>query len=332
MHIVIPILAAAFLCGLGVPKAAALDTGVAGTPESVAQTRNYDRIFSLLAAAGATVFFPTFQTVEAPAPKSLGFEADFVPPCEPGDPAFVAARRHGIKLIVPASLLYPATGALPPLNEDPLAELIECAGRDAIFGLLSFDEPADSNNASEAAVAEVYARAKLIDPTLPVLMVHAPIVMDKPQFATQALRATYLERVKAYSQHADIVGFDVYPVTPEMAKIASPSSAGEIVVHDAGIRDYMAWLRSEIPDRKHMMVLQGFGYVDQYDDVLVAQAPAELRALARQPDAIETMEMAKISAEGGASLILWWGTSLQRNEDSQVWRDILATIKTLAPK
>jgi hypothetical protein len=314
MHIVIPILAAAFLCGLGVPKAAALDTGVAGTPESVAQTRNYDRIFSLLAAAGATVFFPTFQTVEAPAPKSLGFEADFVPPCEPGDPAFVAARRHGIKLIVPASLLYPATGALPPLNEDPLAELIECAGRDAIFGLLSFDEPADSNNASEAAVAEVYARAKLIDPTLPVLMVHAPIVMDKPQFATH------------------IVGFDVYPVTPEMAKIASPSSAGEIVVHDAGIRDYMAWLRSEIPDRKHMMVLQGFGYVDQYDDVLVAQAPAELRALARQPDAIETMEMAKISAEGGASLILWWGTSLQRNEDSQVWRDILATIKTLAPK
>ena len=330
MRTVLPQLIAALFFGLCVPEATALDIGVAGIPQSLAQTRDYDSIFSRLAESGATVFFPTFQTVEAPVPETLGFEADFVPPCNEDDPAFAAARRHGVKLIVSANLLYP-TGALPPLNDDPLAKLIDCAGRDAIFGLLSFDEPADNNNASELAVAEVYARAKQVDPTLPVLMVHAPIVMDKPQFASQALRDDYLARVKAYSRHADYAGFDVYPVTPPMAKIASPSSGGEIVEHDAGIRGYMEWLRREIPDRKHMMVLQGFGYADQYEDVLVAQAPAELRALARQPTAAETMDMAKISVESGASLILWWGTSLQEDETSQVWRDILVTIAALAP-
>src|SRR3712207_2444919 len=149
--------------------------GAAGVPKSLGQSRDYDRIFSELRAAGFKLFFPTFQYLEQPAAKSLGFEIDFLPPCSADAPAFAALRRHNIQLVVPGEMLYPTESPFPPFASDPLRALIACAGRNNILGVASYDEPAHQGT-PESVLQRLHQRVKQVDPTLPVLMVHAAMV------------------------------------------------------------------------------------------------------------------------------------------------------------
>ena len=310
--------------------AQATDLGVAGVPVALGKSGDYDGILAALRDAGVTVYFPTSQYVEQPDAKSLGIESDFLPPCSSSATAFEALRRHGMRLLIAGELLYARGSGLPALQNDPLKQVIACAGRANVYGILSYDEPV-STGASLDDVSALFNRVKEVDSSLPVIMVHAPIILDKPEFATAEGRQAYMREVKSYSRFADVVGFDVYPVVKDIAMTGTPSSEGEIVGHATAIRDYMAWLRSSIPGRSYMMVLQGFSYADQFEPEYLSKiAPAEMLAAVRAPTLEETQEMAQLSIDGGAQLLIWWGVSFQKNETSQIWRDILTTTRAIS--
>lgn len=303
--------------------------GVGGVPRPIAQTRDYDKIFGQLSAAGATVFFPTFQYREAPAPATLGFEVDFLAPCNGASAAFTALKKNKLRLLLVGDLIYPRAGAFPAMASDPLKALIACAGREQIYGVLTYDEPVH-NGIDDGALKAVYERIKQIDATLPVLMVHAPIVLDREPHLTASGRAGYLDNVVRASRYADIVGFDIYPIPPSIAKIGSPASEGRIVGHAEAIRDYSDWLKQRVPDKKHWVVLQGFSYADQFSPMMVAfmRRVMDLTAV-RHPTAAELREMAEIAIAGDAVIVMWWGPSLLTDSGLPMWQSLLDTIRGL---
>lgn len=302
--------------------------GVAGVPQSLGRARDYDATFALLRANGITAFFPTFQTVEQPAAASLGFETDFLPPCTPESPAFSALRRQGVGLVVAADAIYPRGAALPAAERDPLRALIACAGREHIHAVLSYDEPVHQG-ASEAEVERVYRRVKEVAADLPVLMVHAPMILDQPRYATAAGRNAYLAACARYSRHADVVGFDVYPIPRDIAKVTAPDGNGAAADHAAAIRSYTAWLRRAVPGKPLMMVLQGFSYVDQFEPAFLARiAGPSVIAAVSPPSPEETAEMVRLAVAGGAGTVFWWGPSLLRDAGSAPWPAILDAART----
>lgn len=308
----------------------AAEFGVAGVPVALGKLRDYNSIFATLKASGVSIYFPTSQYEEQPAAKALGTEPDFLTPCSASSPAFDALRRHKMRLLIAGELLYGRGQGMPSLDADPLRQIIECAGRSQVYGILSYDEPV-SSGASIKDVARLFDRIKEIDPTLPVLMVHAPVVLDKPEFASLPAQAAYLDKVKSYSFYADFVGFDVYPIVKEIAQIGSPASGGAMVGYVDAVKDHLKWLRDELPDHGFMMVLQGFSYADQYEpNFLRTIAPQEMLDAVRPPNLDETMEMAQLSISGGAELVIWWGLSFQKDGQSPIWRDVLSAVRTLS--
>lgn len=323
-------LLAALLAALASGGAAEAQTvfGVAGVPQSLGRARDYDATFALLRANGITAFFPTFQTVEQPAAASLGFEIDFLPPCTTESPAFSALRRHGIGLVVAADTIYPRGAPLPAADRDPLRALIACAGRERIHAVLSYDEPVHQG-ASEAEVERVYRRVKEVAADLPVLMVHAPMILDQPRYATAAGRKAYLGACARYSRHADVVGFDVYPIPRDIAKVTAPDGDGAAADHTEAIRGYTAWLRRAMPGKPLMMVLQGFSYVDQFEPAFLARiAGPGLIATVSPPSPGEIAEMVRLAVAGGAGTVFWWGPSLLRDAGSGPWPAILDASRT----
>lgn len=308
----------------------ALTFGAAGVPMGLGATRDYDRIFQQLSDNGITLFYPVFQYVEAPEAQSLGFEVDFVPPCTANGAAFAAMRRHGIKLIAPGNLLYSPDAPLPPIAQDPLAALIACAGRDSVFGVLSFDEPV-LNGVSTKSTKALYARVKAMAPDMPVLMVHAPLVIENGREDSRSARNAYLSRVAEHSAFADIVGFSTYPIPPMVAKMGSPSQGDNVVDHITAARDYVAWLRDAVPGKRIMAVLQNFSYADQYaPDLLAEVASPELIALVNAPTRRELTEMAQTSETAGAEIVIWYGAGFTKPANAQSWLDTLAVSARLA--
>jgi hypothetical protein len=304
--------------------------GAAGVPMELGQTRDYDRIFAQLADNGIELFYPVFQYVEAPSAETLGFEVDFIPPCTADSPAFAALRRHGVKLIAPGNLLYPTEGRFPALADDPLAALIACAGREAIFGVLSFDEPVH-NGLPRSRTQALYDRVKEVAPDMPVLMVHAPLVIEDGRQDTQAARDDYLSKVAEQSRASDIVGFSTYPVPPMVAKMGSPFQGDAVVDHITAATEYVAWLRAAVPDKQIMSVIQNFNYADQYTPDLLAQvASPELIALVNAPTARELDEMAQASIGAGAEVIIWYGAGFTKPADAQSWTDTLSVSARLS--
>lgn len=298
--------------------------GVAGVPVDLGRSRDYGEIFALLAANGIDLFFPTFLHQQLPVARSLGFERDFTPPCRPGDPAFAALRESGVGLIVPASLLYAPDRPLPPVSRDPLAALIDCAGKGVVRGLLSYDEPVHSGVPEEAAAA-LHARVRQVAPDLPVMMVHAPMTTD----TSPAHHARYIEGVRRMSRHADIVGFDIYPVPGRIAKIVRPRSGTEVLEGAEAVAAYAALIRELAPGRRHLAVLQNFAYADQYAAPLRESFPAELVAAARGPTAAEMEAMARAARAGGAEIIVWFGGAYTPSTAAPHWRATLEVTRRL---
>ncbi len=289
---------------------AAQEFVAAGVPRALAQGRDYRAIFTHLKDKGFSVFFPTFQYVESPQAAGFGFESDFLPPCSADDPAFVALRETGIGLIVPAPLLYPDPAHLPPLERDPLRALITCAGT-GLRGVSSFDEPV-SNGISLEQVRAVYARVKRIDPALDVLMVHAPLPDNRHDAIAQPLRQAYFESVRQFSMAADIVGFDIYPYPEGLTGLASPFQPDGPVAADTLVADYARWLAQALPDKRHLMVLQGFAYADMFKELGPDWAVA--------PSALQIDRM--VAGSGDATLIIWWGQAALGDIDQMPWAAI----------
>lgn len=309
------------------PHAQEMRFGAAGVPRAMAESRNYPQMFSALSAAGARVFLPTFQYVEQPAPRSLGFETDFYPPCASDRPAFTALRASGVQMIASAELLYPDPLRLPPLASDPLKALIACAGPGTLFGVANYDEPV-LNGVPIEAVAAVAQRVRSIAPGLPVIMVHAPILADNPQLSSGAARAAYLRDVVRYSDHADIVGFDIYPIPDTVMQVATPFSDGAAARFPDSFSDYMAWMKNELPGKRKLLVLQGFKLPDLYEPQFAREAapPDVLRQL-RAPNRNEFDTMVEAAADAGVELVLWWGASALTDQDSPPWPDIMSLIR-----
>ena len=320
-----PLMALSLLMATFATTAPAQQLGVAGSPVSSIQDRNYSRLFQNLVSNGIKLYFPTFQYVEVPRAKSLGFESDFAVPCSPNDPAFRAVRESGIKLILPGELVYPRANRIGRGSRanDPLVQLINCAGRNNIAGISNYDEAADQGR-SINDVAKFYAHVKSIDPSLPVLMVHGPIITDKPQYRSVAQIQKYLNYVQAYSAHADIVGFDVYPVPAFLAKVATPMSKGREVAVNQAVVDYMRWLKQAVPGKPKLMVLQGFAYTNLYDKKYrEANVPASLLATIKPPSRNETELMLKQARDQGVQMVIWWGVASLPNTQTEPWPSIL---------
>lgn len=309
-------------CAPGPAAAEAPLVGAAGVSYELGATRDYDRIFATLSSHGIELFYPVFTYVEVPRPASLGFEVDFIPPCDRDNAAFAAMRAHGVRLIVPAGLLYDRRLPLPPLDADPLRTLIDCAGEAAIYGVLSYDEPAHNGIAPEATEA-LYDRIKTIAPDLPVLMVHAPIRIDRGAPAEDPARLAYLASVAEHSRHADIVGFDTYPVPPSISRVGGPGAGNRILDADTVVAAYLEFIKRAAPGKRYLAVIQNFSQADQYSPELLAQVPPELRAQARPPSEAEMETMMRDAVENGASVVIWFGAGFTKTTDAPEWRGTL---------
>lgn len=307
--------------------ASAVEYGFAGVPVSLGKTADYDTIFGALADSGADFFFPTFLFQQAPQPRSLGREKDFAPPCKPTDRAFEALRRSGLGLIVPASLLYDPRRPLPPVGRDPLRALMACAGPGTVRGVFSYDEPVHAG-VSEDAARLLYARVKEVAPDLPVMMVHAPMTTDTSAEAHQR----YMAAVRSISRHADVVGFDVYPVPGVIAKIVRPGSGTTVLEGQEAVRAYGRLIRQLAPDKRHLAVLQNFAYVDQFDPGVLGRFPRRLVEAARGPTLGELRGMARAAEEEGAEIIFWFGGAYTPDAGAAHWKRSLEVTRERADR
>ncbi len=295
---------------------------MAGVPKPLAESEDFENIFQTLAEAGMTVFFPTFQFQEVPEAKSLGFETYFLPPCQPLNSALTAMLQEDVSLLVPGELLYPQLPApFPSQEEDPLKILLDCLGKKGIYGVYSYDEPV-LQGVSLESVRRLYEHVKSLDPTLPVLMIHAPMLADNELLQTPEQKAAYLNNVKLYSQYADVVGFDVYPIPQPIAKVATPYSS---VPEDYRLQlaDYLEWLDAELPNKHHALVLQAFSYTYQFaNNYLEEHYPPETLAEIRPPNRTELGEMVEV-VQGHKAQVIWWGQSFIEEDEMTLWHDIL---------
>jgi hypothetical protein len=304
----------------------------AGVPKPLGESENFALMFRTLSEAGISVFFPTFQYKELPKAKSLGLETQFLPPCQKPNPALTAMTQENIRLLVPGELLYPQLPTpFPSLAEDPLQALSSCLGQENIFALYSYDEPIGQGVSLES-VKRFYERAKAVNPQLPVMMIHKPILADDVTLQTPEQKAAYLDDVKRYSQYADIVGFDVYPIPNHVAQVISPYSSDPSTDYRIILEDYLKWLKRELPDKQLALVLQGFSYTNQYEDTFLQENfPPDFLATIRAPSREEMGEMVKVALEYNA-YIIWWGQSFLEEADLQVWEDILSVTREIAKR
>lgn len=291
-----------------------VDIGTSGIPIELAQSRDYDAIFSELAAAGMTVFSPCSTYQEYPQQRGLGYEADFFPP--PYGSAtteiYDLARQYGIKIAFSAEYMFPLDKGGVDGGNSPLQAIIDAGGRDIIHSVLGYDEAA-WNGIDPAASRAVYEHVKAVDPSIEVVQVHAPVTENDPSL--------YLDQVLQHAAWADVVGFNVYPIREGITGSRTPLRPDEIVEPGAALRDYVSWLEAELGDKGHVMVLQGFEQNDLYsDDMLAAMSLGQL-ALSRPPTLLEMREM--MIAVQDVDLVYWWGAGLRHAGDDPVWKTIL---------
>lgn len=188
------------------------------------------------------------------------------------------------------------------------------------------DEPAlspPSTTDPYEGVRRLYERVKAVAPAIPVMMVHAPIPAYVEEAGTvrpitQAEVDAELEEIEAFSQYADTIGFDIYPVASEPVLLTTPYQGGAVAEYRTLLPDYLRWLRSISEDRPYFLVLQGFSYHRQW-------APGQSPVETRFPTVDELQTMACQTLEGGASSLGWWGPSFLLVEDALFWDDLLET-------
>jgi hypothetical protein len=297
----------------------------AGVPQTPDAKQEAASVMQSLFANKVSIFYPTFQYQEQPEILTLGYEADYLLPCEAPSPTQQAMIDAGVKLLIPGELFYNAS-ALPTLDTDPIAQLIRCLGRENIAGVTNYDE-AVHVGVDIVHVRALYDRIKEIDPTLPVFMIHAFLLSDAEPGMSEKKRQHYLQSVIAYSEYADVVGFDVYATPPELAKVTSPYANGAIVDTVPGVEDYLIWLLASIPNKQHLMVYQGFGFADQYRADVRETFPPEIQELgATRLTATEVSQLYDLSVKYNLAYVAWWGQAMAK-EAHLTWQAILQESK-----
>ncbi len=303
---------------------------VAGVPKDFAETKDYDAIFRELKRAGVDGFFPLFLYEEVPVPKTTGNELDFLLPCHSGTPAFTVMRAHNVKYLVPGEILY-ASDNFPPLLEDPLKRLIDCAGRDTILGVTSYDEPFFRGITPEQT-EKLYRRVKEVDPTIPVFLVHAPlpavIIEDNTSRPITTNEASfYFSEIRRYTKYADILGFDVYPIPQRIAQTVTPYRLKETPDYRIAIADYLRWLKENSDGKPYFIALQAFSYRNLGPSWLNTSTDD-----APWPTKEELREMIQVVTIEQASYIIWFGPSyLKTAQDKLFWQQFLEALRNPVP-
>ncbi len=323
-----------------------MQVGTAGVPYDLATQMDFDAIFAQMKAAGQSLIMPYSIYEQIPEVKATGLEAAFFPPPwgTAGPEFYDAMDRHGIKMIVPASLLYPdgkipsaqtatnpiiesliALGrpdlvarfypdAVAPPQPDPLVDLLEAVGgRDVIAGFYTYDEPVLHEVPNEWLKA-FYGHVKSLAPELPVMQVHAPIEAGWDANA-------YLAQVHLAAKWADQVGFAVYGSDLPGAGHQTPYSNGAVVDRVTAVGDYMRWMEQAMPDKLTLGVLQGFGLKHVYSDEALAQLDPAMVEAADAPSIFVMSEMAR--ALGNADTVIWFGPSYLDGSSGATWQNVL---------
>ena len=321
-----------------------IEVVAAGVPKYLGETRNYPRIFRELRDGGFTAYMPFSQFQELPEVKSLSNDIDFFLPCDSDAPQWRAMRQYGIRLVVPGHLIYHEYFVDLAGDRDPLAELVSCVGRENILGVTNYDEPSGpiwDGSLTLDDVRSLYGKIKSVDPTLPVLMVHAPFFASVPVeglaelYPTEKERSKYFGLVEQTSTFADIVGFDVYPIPLGIGGgITSPSLQGESIKNHTDVfRDYLEWIRREVPNKTYLVTLQGFDFRMQYEPayLMSAMKAEDIRDL-RAPTREELQDMADGSLQSGARVIVWWGQTHITAKDAWLWENIRAVTAAITAR
>lgn len=284
----------------------------AGVPKEQGKKADFDTIFCELEKAGIDVFMPFSVYQEVPEAQSLAYDAYFYPNHAKNKSAIDALRKHKIKILIPAEILYPA-GVIPPIEKDPLKEYLNWAGPDSVFGVYSFDEPVQNNRV--AACKALYERVKSIDSKIRVVMIHAPVseyIVKTNEFSD------YFKNVKSVSQYSDMVGFDIYAIPKDLMKVHGPYTGPNIILdYESALQEHLRWLKENLPNKEHLMILQAFSLRDQGHNFLLAKLYGD-----RRPTKVEIQRMIQIAADANSS-VGWWGQSLIKEKDSVFWKTIL---------
>lgn len=284
----------------------------AGVPKELGEKANFDTIFGELAKSGIDVFMPFSQYQELPEARSLAYESFFYPAHARDKSAIDALKRHKIKILVPAEILYPG-GVIPPIEKDPLKVYLNWIGADSVFGIYSFDEPVQNNRV--AACKALYERVKAIDPKIRVVMIHAPVseyIVKSNEFSD------YFKNVKSVSTYSDMVGFDIYAIPKDLMKVRGPyTGLNTILDYERAIKQHLRWLSENLPDKEHLMILQAYCLRDQGHNFLLAKFYGD-----RRPTKLEIQRMIQITVEADSS-VGWWGQSLIKEKKSEFWKTIL---------
>jgi hypothetical protein len=293
-----------------------MQVGTVGMPLDLAASRDFEALFAQMRAAGQTLFMPMSLYEAHPVPQGTDLDAAFFPPPygTADSSLYEAMRAYGIKMVVPASLIYPLGQALPGPQNDPLVALIEAAGIDLVAAVYSYDEPI-LNGVPESALKAVYQHVKAISPDLPVIQVNAP-----PEHVQHI--APYLSAMMSGARWADQIGFSIYDSGLEGAGFVTPYSAGATVDAATALADYMRWLEFVMPEKSKIGILQGFGLADLFSDSALAAFDPAIVAAAQAPGIVEMSEA--VRALPGVDTLMWFGPSYLDSSLGRAWQDILA--------
>jgi RTX calcium-binding nonapeptide repeat (4 copies) len=298
-----------------------MQIGTVGVPYDLAAARAFETIFSQMRDAGQTLFMPMSLHESHPVPKGTGLEAAFFPPPFGWADASVydAMRGYGIRLVLPAELMYPVGSALPAPEHDPLRALIEAAGSDLVAAVYTYDEPV-RNGVPRSSLKAVYEHVKAVSPGLTVIQVNAPAE------AGQDIGG-YLASVAAAAQWADQIGFSIYGSGLAGSGFVTPRSGGGIADPMTALADYVRWMDVVLPGKQTIGILQGFGLADLFSDELLATFDPALVRAAAAPDAVTMSGAAR--ALGGVDTLMWFGASYLDSSLGAAWQDILRVSASL---
>jgi hypothetical protein len=137
-----------------------------------------------------------------------------------------------------------------------------------------------------------------------------------------------IEDLTLYGQAADMVGCDIYPVTPN----AGHSDLSNISLSSVGA--YTERMRRLDNSKACAMVLQGFGFWDMPS--FRNEEGGRKEADGRRPTFKETRFMAYDAIVHGANAIMYWGTHYVKDKqaeeetmDTQLWLELLETVRQI---
>lgn len=299
-----------------------MQIGTVGVPYDLAISRDFDAVFSQMQAAGQTLIMPMSLYESHPVPQGTGLEAAFFPPPfgVADESVYAAMREYGVRLVLPAELMYPLGTALPAPEHDPFRALLEAAGADLVAAVYTYDEPVQ-NGVSASALQAVYEHVKSIVPDLTVIQVNAPVEHGQDIGA-------YLTSVAAAAQWADQVGFSIYGSGLAGSGFVTPYSSGGLSDTVTALTDYVRWIDDVLPEKQKVGILQGFGLADLFSESLLEGFDPQVVQAAAAPDVVAMSEGARVLS--GVDTLMWFGPSYLDNSLETAWQDILRVSASLA--